>query len=135
MEEQVSQFYRELVEQVEHINRTHPESKMSLRKAILNGLNLSDPFTGKIRTGRYRPTLERLKNLAEYLGVPPTTFTVYTERVVEDMLESQNPHFLELAKVIAEQPKHVSDILMAGLAKQARAAVDRGTEQRRLRAV
>lgn len=83
-----SPSYQQILHVLNQVNEKRTrlgEPAVSFRQAV-HAMGLKDPFTGKIKSGVYVPTLERLEALAEFLGVEPTVFDTYVKRYADRVI-------------------------------------------------
>lgn len=83
-----SPSYQQILHVLNQVNeeRTQAgEPPVSFRQAV-HAMGLKDPFTGKIKSGVYVPTLERLEALSQFLGVEPTVFDTYVKRYADKII-------------------------------------------------
>lgn len=108
-------FYGELHRILKEANRRRSyNEQISYRKAVVEGLGLRDSFTSKIKDGSYKPTIDRLHNLADLLGVAPTVFDSYVRRWGHEQVDGDED-FLEILRTVASQSESVQILLRRGM--------------------
>jgi hypothetical protein len=101
-----SRFYRELLGVLDRLERDQGR-KITYRQAVVEGMELQDSFTGRLKHATYIPTLDRFQMLAKYLEVPPTTFSDYAIRFARQELEK--PTVLAIFEALAKLPERQLD--------------------------
>lgn len=110
-----SPFYKELVAIMSESNRARPdEDRVSFRRAVMEGLGLRDSFTGKIRSGTYKPTIDRIRNLATLLKVRPSRFDEYVRRYAREQIDT-DPNLLEVFRKLSDLDPRIAESLTAGI--------------------
>jgi hypothetical protein len=100
-------FYDELMAVLAELRTENPAGHYSFRSAVVQGLGLRDSFTAKIKSGAYRPTLDRLTHLAGYLGVHPTRFPTYAQRLAQEAIAT-DPRLIEIFTYLGRMPDRQS---------------------------
>jgi hypothetical protein len=103
--QQPAPFYYELQDVLRDVNaRRLASERVSFRRAVVDG--------------SYKPTIDRLVNLANLLGVAPTTFDSYVRRWAHEVVDT-DPTFLELFRLLASQNESVQGLLKRGIKNHA----------------
>lgn len=104
-----SPMYQQILRVLNLVNEdraTKGQPRVTFRQAV-QSMGLKDPFTGKIKSGVYVPTLERLEMLAAFLDVHPTIFDVYVKRYADKVIREGAllEFFRQLAALNTDQQK------------------------------
>ncbi len=114
-EPRVAPFYEELMDVIAEVNLARQrtgEAPVTFRSAVVQGMGLRDSFTSKIKSGVYRPTLERCETLATFLQVAPARLPTFRERYSTALIH-ENPKAIEFMGLLASYPA-VADLLLEG---------------------
>lgn len=120
IEDGESVFYRELMETIAPINAVREasgEAPLTYRQVVTEGLGLPDSFTGKIKSGKYVPTKDKLEACAAFLGVRPEGWDTYVRRYANERLN--DPAVIELFRLLASLPVPADSIVLKGVLKWA----------------
>jgi hypothetical protein len=98
---------------VENARRGKTE-QISFRKAIVEGMGLPDSFASKMKSGQYKPTLERLITLSNFLGVHPSRFPSNSRRMAIQAV-TEDERFIRLFVLLSSQTPKVYNILVDGI--------------------
>jgi len=132
-EEVGSPMYQQILRVLNLVNEERArreEARVTFRQAV-QAMGLKDPFTGKIKSGVYVPTLERLEMLADFLGVHPTVFDVYVKRYADKVIREDG--LLEMFRNLATLNREQQEVLMADLDDYTSGVVDKYRAQSRQR--
>ena len=116
-----SQFYKELLALLDKLENAGRH--VTYREAVVQGMELQDSFTGRLKHGTYVPTLDRLVKLSEYLGVPPTYFSDYIVRFARQ--ECEDPIVLEIFRTMADLPPKSRDLVKRAILDYTKGVIGR----------
>lgn len=112
-------FYGELMAVLDELRREHPGRRYSFRSSVVQGLGLRDSFTAKIKSGQYRPTLDRLISLARFLEIHPSRFPSYAYRIAQIAIV-EDPRIIELFRMLSTFDKEAYDHVIDAMLRLAK---------------
>lgn len=112
-------FYDELMDVFAELRRDNTEGHYSFRSAVVQGLGLRDSFTAKIKSGAYRPTIDRLISLARFLGIHPSRFPSYAYRLAQHAI-AHDRRVIGLFQILSSLDKETYDNTVDDMLRLAR---------------